>query len=381
MRWPARKIRMVSAGAAFLLALPLSFGPLTGLYIWTSPFLMLNTALARHTVVLLHCLAVLILVVITAYPRWYCRWLCPTGVLCDAVSGSRESKVRLSRIPNIGKMILIFSLVMALLGAPLLSILDPINLFNAFFDAFRRQPAEIIALKISGLFLIVAVNFGAPHIWCGKLCPLGGLQDLLTSIKCHVIRKEPLNSSFLASRRLVLGTLVGLGLGLVVRKTSDATAKAHIRPPGSLPEKQFKTACLRCGNCGKACPTNIIQSCFDPSDGIGVLTPRIEFKTGYCLPGCTVCGSVCSSGAIRKFTNQDKTKLYMGIAIIERDGCLLSEHKECDLCSRYCDYDAIDIRPSNGDLSAWPEIIADKCVGCGACMLVCPVSVIQVWPV
>ncbi|MEA2062855.1 MAG: 4Fe-4S binding protein, partial [Gemmatimonadota bacterium] len=325
--------------------------------------------------------AVLVLVIVLRSHRWYCKWLCPAGVLCDAVSNRRKSKIRLNRIPELNRMLVAASLVVALLGTPLLSILDPINIFHAFFDAFRKQPADVIMLKLSGLLLVVAINIAIPHIWCSKLCPLGGLQDILTSFKNLITKKETMNSPFLASRRLILGALVGSGLGLIARKTSGFTSKVHIRPPGALPEEQFKTACLRCGNCGKACPTDIIRSCFDPSDGMGMLTPRIEFDTGYCLPGCTVCGSVCSSGAIRKFTEPDKKKLYMGIARIKRDGCLLSENKECDLCRRYCDYDAIVIRQSNCDLSAWPEIIEDRCVGCGACMVVCPVSVIDVLPV
>jgi ferredoxin-type protein NapF len=381
MRWSSRQLRMVSLGAAIFLALPLPLGSLTGLYLWSSPFLLLSTALARHALVVWHVLAVLVLIVVLRSHRWYCKWLCPAGVLCDAVSNRRKSKIRLNRIPELSRMLVAAGLVAALLGTPLLSILDPINIFHVFFDAFRRQPADVIALKLSGLLLVVAINIAVPHIWCSKLCPLGGLQDILTSFKRLVTRKETGNSKFLAGRRLLLGALAGVGLELIVSRTSGSASKAHIRPPGALPGEQFKTACLRCGNCGKACPTGIIRSGFDPSDGIGLLTPRVEFDTGYCLPACTLCGSVCSSGALRKFTEADKKKLFMGTAGIERDGCLLSEHKECDLCRRYCDYDAVVIRRSDGGLSAWPDIIADRCVGCGACMVVCPVSVIDVLPV
>ncbi|MFC2075556.1 4Fe-4S binding protein [candidate division KSB1 bacterium] len=372
---------MVSLGAAIFLAMPLSLGSWTGLYLWTSPFLFINTALARQAFVVMNILAVLVLAIALARNRWYCRWLCPTGVLCDTVSKKRKPGIRLNRIPEFNKMLVVAGLAIALLGVPLLNLLDPINIFHAFIDAFRRQPADVIVLKLSGFLLVVTMNFALPHIWCGKLCPLGGLQDMLTSFKRLITKKEIMTSPFLASRRLVLGALTGVGLGLVVRKASGSKSKEYIRPPGALPEEQLKTACLRCGNCGKACPTDIIHYSLDTSDLMGMLTPHMEFDLGYCLPGCIVCGTVCSSGAIKRFTRADKKELKVGVAIIQPEGCLLSKHKECDLCRRYCEYDAVVIRSSSSDISAWPEIITDRCVGCGACMVVCPPSVIEILPV
>ena len=111
MRLPADKVRLISFVAAVILALPLSLGAWTGLYIWTSPFLLLNKLLSGQAIVVLNGLAVLVFAVIAIYPRWYCKWLCPTGVICDAVSGKRKKKIKLSRIPEFGRIILLASVV------------------------------------------------------------------------------------------------------------------------------------------------------------------------------------------------------------------------------------------------------------------------------
>jgi len=367
--------------AALYLALPLSPDTLTGLYVWTSPFIFLNTLLAGHAPVILHGLALTVLVLIAWSQRWYCRWMCPAGVLCDAASGVRKTKADLNRVPEIGRVLLAAGLILALLGAPLTGILDPLNLFNAFFDAFRGQPAGVIVLKASGLVLAVGVNFAAPHVWCRKICPLGALQDMLTALRGRFLRKDTAAAPYMNSRRLALGALAAVGLKLALHQTSGDDAAEPVRPPGALPAEQFKTACLRCGNCGKACPTGIIQPSFDTSDLTGLLTPSISFENGYCLPECAACGTVCSSGAIRKFSREDKKRLVMGIARIQVEGCLLTSHRECDLCRRYCAYDAVDIRQTEGGVGARPEVITGRCTGCGACQVVCPVSVIRILPV
>jgi Fe-S-cluster-containing hydrogenase component 2 len=89
-------------------------------------------------------------------------------------------------------------------------------------------------------------------------------------------------------------------------------------------------------------------------------------------------GTVCPSGAIQRFSEGDKKNLVMGIACIRKEGCLLMTQKECDRCRHYCTYDAVSIRISDIDFSAWPVIHEDKCVGCGACVIACPVHVITV---
>ena len=374
----ARQIRMFSLVLTVVLALPLPLGPATGLYLWTSPYIALNSLFAGNALVAMQLLAGVVLIAAAFRARWYCRWICPVGVLCDAASKVRRSNTGRFRFPSFGMAIAAAGLAMAIAGAPLLSTLDPLDIFHSFFDVFRHPSAGLLPLRISGLLLIVLVNLAVPNLWCSRLCPLGGLQDLLKSIRHLVRRKTDRAVSFSAGRRTTLGVLSGFILGLVVRRAAAATRSSPVRPPSALAEERFKAVCIRCGNCARACPAGIIRTSLEPSDWTGWLTPRIVFASGYCPAGCIVCGRVCPSGALRRFAQADKKSLVMGIARIERDGCLLIQNKECSSCLNACEYDAVIIRRSDADFAAWPEILAERCVGCGACAVACPVSVISI---
>ncbi len=366
----AAHVRIASLLVALLLALPIPFSPFTGFYLWTSPFIMLNTVLAGGGFRLLHILAILVLISAVFRRRWYCHWLCPAGVLCEFASGISRLRIKSAKIPRLNKPLVIAAMVLSLAGVPLLSVLDPIALFHAFFDGLRRQPAFAAAAKLSGLLLLITISFAIPHLWCSRLCPLGGMQDILNSMQNFWRRTAP-TSAYPSGRRLALGMLFGFGLKWSLAQI-PIPANRTIRPPGALREDRFKEVCIRCGNCAKACPTDIIGSSFDAHDLAGLLSPAVDFDKGYCLPRCTACGDVCPSAAIGKFSTADKHRLFMATVLLHREACLLSVHKECDLCHRYCEYDAVVIHNATGGVQAWPEIMTNRCVGCAACALVCP---------
>lgn len=375
MKLKAKQVRLICFVIAFFFALPVSLGVFTGLFLWTSPLLFLSGLLDGNPLYLIHLLSVFILIMMVVTPRWYCKWICPTGVLCDRASKSGKSRFPLQHIPKISTSFLYIILVIALFGYPFLALFDPINLFHTFFDVFRRQPIGISLLKGAGLIIIVGINVIVPHIWCRRLCPLGGLQDIINALRRRLTSQDK-TAAAIPGRRLALGTLAGFGLGWLVGKVNTSGTMPPLRPPGSLPEENFKVVCLRCGNCAKACPTGIIHASFTASDFVGWLTPEISFQQSYCKPDCTLCGAVCPSGAIRTFTPEDKKSLVIGIAEIHLADCLLTRQKECDLCRTYCEYDAVAIKLDG--LAASPQIITEKCVGCGACEVVCPVNVIKV---
>lgn len=362
-----------------MLALPLSWGAVTGLFLWTSPLLFLDTILSRQAVSSWAVLGAISWVLVFIRHRWYCRWLCPTGCLCDAVSHKRQHR-RLSRCPRVGPVLAVVILLAAATRVPALGVLDPILIFHAFWDGCRPQPLWLASLKMAGLLAVVGINGFIPRLWCGRLCPLGGLQDVVTRLKRGLSNQSKSNRGFLPGRRMTLAACTGLGIGLIAGKTPDHTSRA-IRPPGALPGDMFSATCIRCGNCGKACPTHIIKASLNTSDWTSLLTPTLSFASGYCQTDCTACGDVCPSGAIERFSKEDKQKLVVGVAHIQKEHCLLARQKECDRCQFYCDYDAITIHASDIDFSAWPEVHGDRCVGCGACVAACPESVISVEPV
>lgn len=372
---------MISLTLAIFLVLPLPLGIFSGLYIWMSPYILLNSIIAGKKIVLLNLLGFIILFLIIFKDRFFCRYICPAGVLCDSVSRFVEKKIKKRKIPSLSKNILIISLILSIFGIPVFMILDPVNIFNAFFDIFHSEFSAGAILKTLGLWFILIINLIFPHSWCQKLCPLGGLQFLVSDIRAFLKRsKESRNLKFSKNRRYIISGIFGIGAGILLPKILKAEFQPVLRPPGTLPYNELRFTCARCGNCLKACPTSIIQPQTDTSDWMDILTPRVNFAESYCLPECTQCGEVCPTGAIQRFTAEQKRQLYIGTAELIPELCLLTKNQECDRCKFYCDFDAIDTVDS-GNYSVIPKINKEICVGCGACQVICPTKAIEIKPI
>ena len=67
----------------------------------------------------------------------------------------------------------------------------------------------------------------------------------------------------------------------------------------------------------------------------------------------------------------------MAQAVIHTDNCLLQQNKECDLCKFHCQYDAIEITRADASQLTLPHVLVEKCTGCAACKIICPVQVIE----
>jgi ferredoxin len=107
--------------------------------------------------------------------------------------------------------------------------------------------------------------------------------------------------------------------------TSDRATKGgtFIRPPlAGKDEDHFLQTCLRCGQCMRVCPTQVIQ----PSGLEGGLeslwTPQLETRLGYCTYGCDKCGWACPSGAIPRFTLNEKKSTAIGLAYVDSTRCI-----------------------------------------------------------
>ena len=191
-------------------------------------------------------------------------------------------------------------------------------------------------------------------------------------------------------RRAVLGGLTaGISLPFLgrldgkVHKVSDTRL---IRPPGSLPEKDFLKTCQRCGLCMKVCPTNAINPALTEAGMSGFWTPNLIMMQGYCEYTCTLCGSVCPTGAIRKFSVKEKiaSPIRIGSAYIHRGRCLpWSGNGPCIVCAEDCPTSpkAIYLREalvpvSDGKMVRvkLPYVDLKNCVGCGICENKCPVK-------
>lgn len=117
----------------------------------------------------------------------------------------------------------------------------------------------------------------------------------------------------------------------------------------------------------------------------GFWTPNLIMIQGYCEYTCTLCGSVCPTGAIQHLSAKEKieTPVRIGSAHIDRGRCLpWSGNGPCIVCEEHCPTSpkAIHLKKEVG-LSPdgetvrveLPYVDLKRCVGCGICEYKCPV--------
>ena len=386
-RLKASQIRLISTLAAIALALPFGWQKLTGLFTWFSPFVMLNTAFVLKSFVLLNLFGVIVLILSFFRKRWFCRYMCPTGFLCDLASKyNRKSRFSLRKVPFLGRWTALMSLAAAIIGLPLFILLDPMAIFNGFFSLFTENVSAVVVLSFTGLPALIVLSWFFPGIWCVKICPLGGLQDEMADMRNRLINLresgESGNTVKSKGRRVFIASGAGLLLGLIVPRFLKAPSKRYFRPPSSLPKNLFNTLCIRCGSCIKACPSNIIVHRKDPDDPASWMTPEVTFNNnGYCIEDCNLCSVVCPTGAITQFSREAKQYIFMATAEVHLDNCLLTERIECDRCKTACSYNAITIEFNRNNMISYPLVDSAKCVGCGACAVICPPRTIEMIPV
>jgi MauM/NapG family ferredoxin protein len=216
---------------------------------------------------------------------------------------------------------------------------------------------------------------------CIAVCPQ---QAISLAVGYQPVARE---DELRLDRRRVLGAIGAAVAAVAVAKSALGAMRTNatenvlklsslrlIRPPGSLAEPEFVTACVRCGECMKVCPTNTLQ----PAVGEGGLealgTPLIVPRVGPCTQPCNLCGRVCPTRAIEPFTVEEKSHLYLGTASVDRSTCIAwAFGRECVICDEACSYNAIS---QQADERGRPRPVVDEriCVGCGICEWVCPVE-------
>ncbi len=242
------------------------------------PLLMISASLAGRVLLGGLILAALVLLLTLLFGRVWCGWLCPLGTLLEWSSPRRpRHRAPSENLRRIKVLLLLASLATALLGLPLLAVLDPITLLNralitAVWPALRHgiigvedflygfpalwgvldvvhgavvqplfqevQPAFglawLMGLTLVGLMLL---NHWAPRFWCRYLCPLGGLLGLISR------------------------------LALVRREVGDTCTQcgrcAHSCPTGTIdPEAGYRSdpaECIVCLDCLVDCPQSGIS--------------------------------------------------------------------------------------------------------------------------
>ncbi len=136
----------------------------------------------------------------------------------------------------------------------------------------------------------------------------------------------------------------------------------------SLPwaSKQFYDHCTRCGDCIPACETDVIIK------GEGGF-PVVDFSRGECTY-CQQCVQACRQAGVFEPCS---SKAWSHQVRIRDDKCLTFKQVECRSCSDCCEAQAIRFPLRLGE-QAQPNVDAEQCNGCGACIAVCPVQAIEV---
>ncbi|MDX9867769.1 MAG: 4Fe-4S dicluster domain-containing protein [Kiritimatiellia bacterium] len=372
-------VRAASVAAAAVCALQ-AIGPawLAVVFPSLSPFTGLLAAVAGAVSVLLWAAAA-VAAVCLFLPRFFCRWICPAGACFEAVGLRARRRAWVGRVPRVGVGLVLVGAGAAVLGYPLFGWLDPLVMFQAFFAFFRPHAGVWEGGAAAGLPLLILAALLAPGLWCGRLCPLGATQDLLRGAVTW--RRAGGDAASRASRGGGAGRRVFLGLGagaayrlLLPPERTEARAEA-IRPPASGTAARFTRLCARCGNCVRACPSNILHGGGVGAGLAGVLAPEVRFGEEYCPVTCTVCGQVCPTGAIPRFTRQNKFREPMGCAKVDHALCLLAEGRECGSCVAACPEEALDFAWDPDELVSRVTVDANACTGCGYCEYVCPAVV------
>jgi polyferredoxin len=281
------------------------------------------------------------------------------------------------------------------------------RVFETDLSAWRFRPdpgMHQLAWLIGGLFvLLVAMNLAVPRFFCRVLCPLGALlgffsrfslwrvdrdpgkctdcnlclgscegacdpQGRLRKSECFVCfncledcphgalrfafvpdRSGEIATPAVSGRRAVLAGCLGLLFYPFSRAsgkvTKDFDSKA-IRPPGTLEEGRFLERCVKCGQCIRVCPTNVLQPAVLETGIEGLWTPVMNYRAGFCQLNCTACGQVCPTGAIRPLSVAEKMGLgphrsagpiRLGTAHFDRNRCLpWSKNIPCLVCQEVC---------------------------------------------
>lgn len=284
--------------------------------------------------------------------RFWCKYLCPTGAMFSLGSVLRlnERKVH-SRCVECGEC-------------------EKMCSFGAIRgDYTTRQMNCTFCQSCAGVCPAGAIEFAGR--WGGDSSRAGGES-----------------SGVLSRRRVVAGIACGAvaGVAAVAFCRGGGGGDAVVRPPGSLPEEQFLQLCVRCGQCMKVCPNNVLQPGGFENGFDSLWTPKVVADWSGCEPACNNCGQVCPTGAIRALDLAEKRAARMGLAVVDKSTCLPYAGSEaCQLCADECraaGYDAIEFirvggevtdsgEPVEGSGLLAPVVLGDKCVGCGLCQMRC----------
>jgi MauM/NapG family ferredoxin protein len=215
---------------------------------------------------------------------------------------------------------------------------------------------------------------------CSSRCPTAAIRIPFGKFS---VESKPVS---LERRKWIFSTVLGCSVVPLFRASVAAMRPSEklIRPPGALPEEQFLSQCVKCGECMKVCPTNALQPALNQAGPEGLWTPVVVPRIGYCEYYCSLCTQVCPTGAILELKISEKIKVRIGTAWVNKNRCLPHAlGKSCRVCEEKCPTSPKAIQMAETEImgpdGSWaaqevPVVNPDLCIGCGICETKCPVS-------
>lgn len=289
-------------------------------------------------------------------PRFFCRVLCPLGALLGVFS--RFALWRIDR--------------------------DPVRCTDCDLCLKSCEGASDPHKDLRKSECFVCLN-------CIEDCPHDALSFRFLPRKASEIALPAVDR-----RALMLSGVFGLLFFPMARYSGGVRknfSRAVIRPPGSVAEDEFLKRCIKCDQCIRVCPTNVLQPSLFEGGVEGLWTPIMISKMGWCELNCTLCSQVCPTGAIREISIEEKLgvgpfegrgPIKVGTAFYNRGRCLpWAMDTHCVVCEEVCPTSpkAIFTRTvvvtdrwgASKELKR-PFIDPEKCIGCGICEHECPVK-------
>ncbi|MFH1825188.1 MAG: 4Fe-4S binding protein [Candidatus Firestonebacteria bacterium] len=339
---------------------------------------------------------------------------------------------------------LVLLLIAAIFSVQLIGFFDPISLLTrtltiSIYPTLKFFRLNFITFLI--FLLIIGLSIIKTRLWCVSLCPLGALLGVISKFallkrnvnkkcvsckKCqkvcgletidekfkskksecnfclncsNVCSKEAIEFNFnipkpfiededlnLSRRYFITSVMGGIILSPLIKLNYNSKSNYDklLRPPGALPEEEFLDRCVRCGQCLKVCPTNIIQPAFLEVGLESFYSPIMAPRIGYCDYECSLCGQVCPTGAIPNIPLEEKQRKVMGTAVFNKNRCLpWYKNVNCLVCEEHCPIPSKAIRFNEKEvmdfdgqrkLIKFPYVVEYLCLGCGLCEYKCPVS-------